>query len=73
MEALPRVSHVYRPGGLIYTLPSQGCVLEVAPTVGTVGGTFIPRTRELEEVPEETRPSGDLMIWYSEVPPPLHM
>lgn len=30
IEALPGVSHVYRPGGLKDTLPSQGCVLEVS-------------------------------------------
>lgn len=39
-------SDVDHLGGLDDTLLSQGCAHEVAPTVGTVGGTYNPRTGE---------------------------
>jgi len=35
-------THVYSAGGL-NTLLSEGCVLEVTPSVGTVGRMYIPR------------------------------
>ena len=46
IEALTEFSHMYCPDGLINTLLSQGCVFEMAPTVGRVGGIYIPRTGE---------------------------
>ena len=46
IEALTGFSHVFSPDGLNNTLLSQGHVLERAPMVGTVGRTYIPRTRE---------------------------
>ena len=36
-------THVYSAGGL-NTLLSEGCVLEVTPSVGPVGRMYIPRT-----------------------------
>ena len=41
-EALTGFSHIYHPNDLNNTLLSQGCVLETAPSVGTVGVS--PRT-----------------------------
>lgn len=40
------LSRVYHPGGLNNTLLSQDYVVEVAPAMGTLGGVYIPRTRE---------------------------
>ena len=42
-SGVPLPSPVYNAGGL-NTLLSEGCVLEVTPSVGTVGGMYIPRT-----------------------------
>ena len=46
IEALTGFSHVFSPDGLDSTLLSQGCILETAPTVGTVGRMYIPMTEE---------------------------
>lgn len=46
IEALMGSRHIECPDGLNNTLLSQGYVLEMAPTVGTVGKTYIPRTGE---------------------------
>ena len=35
---------MFSSDGLNNTLFSQGCVLQIAPTVGTVGRVYIPRT-----------------------------
>lgn len=43
-EALTGFSHVVTPDGLNSTLLSQGCVLELALTVGTVSRMSLPRT-----------------------------
>ena len=40
------LSHILCPDVLNNTSLSQGCVLETAPTVGTVGRTYIPRAGE---------------------------
>ena len=45
IEALTGFSHVYHPDGLNNTLLSQGCILETAPTVGTVDRTFQGQAR----------------------------
>lgn len=39
-------THIYEysPDGFNDTSVSQGCILEVAPSVGTVGGANIPKT-----------------------------
>lgn len=37
-------SDIDNPDGLNKALLSQGCVLETAPSMGTVGRTYIPRT-----------------------------
>ena len=42
IEALPEFSHIFSLDGLNNILLSQGCVLETAPSVGTLG----PRTGE---------------------------
>lgn len=42
LEALTRFSHVCCPDDL--TLLFQGCILEMAPPVGMVEGTYSPRT-----------------------------
>lgn len=39
-EDLPGFSHIHSPDVLNNTLLFQGCVLEIAPSVGTVGGIF---------------------------------
>lgn len=44
IEDLTGFSHVYYPDGLNDTLLSQVYVLVMAPTVGRVGSTYIPRT-----------------------------
>ena len=43
IKALTGFSHIYRSDCLNNTLLSQGCILEMAPFVRTVGGTYIPR------------------------------
>lgn len=45
LEAWPEFGHVFSPNGLNSTLLSQSCVLETAPRVGMLGGTYLPRTR----------------------------
>jgi len=45
IEALTRMRYIHCQMVSINLL-SQGCVLEMAPTVGTVGRIYIPRTRE---------------------------
>lgn len=46
IESFTGVSHVCHPGGPNNPFLSQGCVLETAPAVGTVGQMLcIPRTR----------------------------
>lgn len=45
-EALMGFGHVYHPDGVYDTFLTQGCVLGMAPTVGTPGGVYIPRTGE---------------------------
>ena len=42
---------MFGPGGLNDRLLSQGCILEMAPTVGLVGRRHIPRTGEGAEEP----------------------
>ena len=46
IEALTGFSRVCCPDGLSNILLSQGCVLEMTPSVGTVGRTHIPRAEE---------------------------
>lgn len=56
------------------TLLSQGCVFEVAPSVGRVGGKYIPRTGEGTKsfqspgtslwVNQQSRPLNDLLQQY---------
>lgn len=36
--------HKYSPGGFNNTSLSEGCILEMAPSAGTVGGPYIPKT-----------------------------
>lgn len=45
-QALMGFCHIPSPEGLNGTLPSQGCILETSPSVGMVGGTYVPRTGE---------------------------
>lgn len=45
IKAFIGFSHVFSPDSLNILL-SQGYVLETAPSVGMVGGTYIPRTEE---------------------------
>ena len=44
IEVFTGFSHVFHPDDLHNTLLSQGCALEAAPSVRTVGGIYIPRT-----------------------------
>ena len=46
IQALTEFSHLASPDGLNNTLLSQGCVLEVAVSVETLGRMYIPRTGE---------------------------
>lgn len=45
-EALTRFSHIYCSDGFNNMLLSQGCILEMAPTVGMVGRVYVPRIGE---------------------------
>ena len=49
VQVLAGFSHAYHPGGFNNTLLCGGCVLGTAPTVGTVGRAYIPRTGEGKE------------------------
>lgn len=40
------LSHIHSPDGLYNTLLFQSPVLETAPSIGTVGRGYMPRTRE---------------------------
>lgn len=46
IEALMGFSHIQSPDGLNNILFSQGYILEMAPTMGTVSRTYIPRRGE---------------------------
>lgn len=46
IAVLTGFSQEYSPDSLSNTLLSQGCILEGAPSSGTVGRIFIPRTGE---------------------------
>lgn len=42
-------SDIFSPDGLNNTLLFQGFILEMAPSVGTVGRVYVPRTKQVEE------------------------
>lgn len=46
VEALIGFSCIYSPDRLNNPLRSQGCILEAAPSVGTVGEMYIPMREE---------------------------
>lgn len=43
-------SHVHSPDSLSDPILSQVCILEMAPSVGTMGRMYIPRTGELVRI-----------------------
>ena len=70
IEALTGFSHVYCPDGLSNTILSQGYLLVIAPTVGTMGREYIPRTGVWggEEPPKDWVQLSDVNWWSL----PLH-
>lgn len=47
-EALPGLSHIYRPDGLSTAFLSQGCILATAPTLSYFGGQTAFLIRDIQ-------------------------
>lgn len=64
--------HEYSPDGFNNMSLSEGCVLEVAPSAGTVGGPYIPKTgvRGKEPVIDWVQLEGHLEVISCQGPPP---
>lgn len=71
IKAFTGFSHKYSPDGLNNTFLSQGCILEMASSLGTMGRTYISKTRVREEDPPNAQAQfeGQEAVMYSRWPP----